>query len=308
MLKQRAVGDLGINNSDVKSECYNWMRMNGKGVARCCRSTHEGERVLPIENFNLLNVSKSRKDGCIDYKLVTVQSYCIKCEREYRRNRIEKCKTKFYSMTPEEIRRNYISTYGIDTKKCSKCKNDVGIDNFLISKNMECGLHNMCKDCSKNYMGAVGDRFIVFSPDFNSSKNVEKKSVEVCCKCGSKSLKIHKDHIFPISKGGTDHIENIQMLCDKCNLSKSDTIHIQQVSDIKKNMICSRYHGIFDLGIDDIKKFEETICKMVSDFIQSKIMMSDIELHNFYVEYNKKNNLRKSPKRSVIKFRKYQER
>lgn len=33
-----------------------------------------------------------------------------------------------------------------------------------------------------------------------------------------------KDHILPKSKGGRDHIDNLQTMCVNCNVSKSDTI------------------------------------------------------------------------------------
>lgn len=48
-----------------------------------------------------------------------------------------------------------------------------------------------------------------------------------CKKCGSSpakdsKVKLHIDHIIPWSKGGETNIENLETLCNKCNLGKSD--------------------------------------------------------------------------------------
>lgn len=50
-----------------------------------------------------------------------------------------------------------------------------------------------------------------------------------CCACGASPAKdplveLHIDHIVPWSKGGTTTIDNLQTLCSKCNLGKSDLI------------------------------------------------------------------------------------
>jgi len=44
-----------------------------------------------------------------------------------------------------------------------------------------------------------------------------------CVRCGSK-LKLHFDHVIPFSQGGADTADNLQLLCQTCNLSKSDRI------------------------------------------------------------------------------------
>lgn len=58
----------------------------------------------------------------------------------------------------------------------------------------------------------------------------KKKEFNYCCAiCGKKEpfedqyfRKLEEDHIVPLSKGGTNYIENIQPACHKCNCLKSD--------------------------------------------------------------------------------------
>ena len=49
-----------------------------------------------------------------------------------------------------------------------------------------------------------------------------------CCACGASpakdpSVELHIDHIIPWSKGGETTLENLQTLCSRCNLGKSDS-------------------------------------------------------------------------------------
>ena len=44
-----------------------------------------------------------------------------------------------------------------------------------------------------------------------------------CVKCGSRE-NLEYDHIIPISKGGSNTARNIELLCENCNRTKSDSI------------------------------------------------------------------------------------
>lgn len=42
-----------------------------------------------------------------------------------------------------------------------------------------------------------------------------------CAICGKVETRPHIDHITPVAHGGTCKLENLQILCEFCNLSKS---------------------------------------------------------------------------------------
>lgn len=55
-------------------------------------------------------------------------------------------------------------------------------------------------------------------------KNLKSKYLNKCVYC-NKEKPLTKDHIIPLSKGGTDYIDNIQPLCRNCNSKKHNHIH-----------------------------------------------------------------------------------
>lgn len=52
---------------------------------------------------------------------------------------------------------------------------------------------------------------------------VYKRDGGRCVYCGS-TENLQLDHIIPFSKGGATSVENLQLLCQKCNLEKSNKI------------------------------------------------------------------------------------
>jgi 5-methylcytosine-specific restriction endonuclease McrA len=59
----------------------------------------------------------------------------------------------------------------------------------------------------------------LFTRDLRKQGYVNENSI--CLFCSSKS-ELQIDHIVPISKGGANSIDNVQILCRPCNRKKSD--------------------------------------------------------------------------------------
>jgi len=84
---------------------------------------------------------------------------------------------------------------------------------------------NKAKKVSKNTTSNVKSRSI----PLNLRMKVLNRDGFRCVYCGRSpathlGCKLHVDHIIPFSKGGENTEENLQTLCEKCNLGKSNTI------------------------------------------------------------------------------------
>jgi 5-methylcytosine-specific restriction endonuclease McrA len=141
-------------------------------------------------------------------------------------------------------------------KECTSCmvEKPATRDHFHAQKNGRFGLTSKCKDCKNRQI----KEWTELNPEKSraqklrwKSKNYEKylslkrddqrrrryhKSLETvdhavwammlsvgCLRCGS-SEDITQDHVVPLSKGGRNHISNIQPLCRPCNSSKSSSV------------------------------------------------------------------------------------
>lgn len=91
--------------------------------------------------------------------------------------------------------------------------------NYANSKNIE--VSNIEKNESTNIKSTGRD------PSLRLRYQVLRRDNFSCCQCGASPAKdssvvLHIDHIIPWSKGGKTELDNLQTLCSKCNLGKSN--------------------------------------------------------------------------------------
>ena len=94
-----------------------------------------------------------------------------------------------------------------------------------------------CKDGVREIYGIPKDKKPVHKAKIQTGRDpsirlrfqVLSRDRFTCRYCGASPMKdpsvtLHIDHIIPWSKGGKTSLDNLQTLCSKCNLGKSDTI------------------------------------------------------------------------------------
>jgi len=229
-----------------------------------------------------------------DFELKTkgyIQGYCRKCSQRRRPIRGKQCREK-----NKEGYEGYKKEYG-PTKVCSMCKKVLEPEKFRIVPQEECGLHNKCNVCCKIYGESVGDRWIRYLPDGNFKY----------IKTGENQ---HDDHIMPLAVGGSNEINNHQLLSRSANLEKSATIPYENVNDIPENQICERWCPILRDSKEkghSIKEFECKVREAIYMEQTERYNMSDEEHIELLKAYNEKNNTRKSEERAHEKFKKFYE-
>ncbi len=84
-------------------------------------------------------------------------------------------------------------------------------------------LWNRLRRISQSAAGKVGVAEVRF---------LMEKQKGRCAICEVRLAKYHIDHIQPLSKGGDNARQNLQLLCPPCNLSKSDRLPIKHMQSI----------------------------------------------------------------------------
>ena len=248
---------------------------------------HEGGKVLPIECFELKGCKYDEATNSISINGDGLQGFCRNCSKRRRRKRLEQSKKENTGGHQQ-----YINKYG-DTKKCSMCKNELNCMNFNLSPSMECGLHNVCKECSKTYGESLGDRWIRYLPDGNFKYKKTGKGQ-------------HDDHIFPLALGGSNEEINHQLLPSKENLEKSCSLLFKNVHEIDEKLLSERWRHILIKCKEEEQSLvvlESRLKKAIDTEIKQRGKLSDIELKKQFEDYNKKWNCRKDVNRAVNKFR-----
>lgn len=122
-----------------------------------------------------------------------------------------------------------------DTERtCYLCRRALPVAAFTRRTNGT--FFSACKDCNKNvFAHRRRARLLAAEGAFTTSEWLAVLAAHpVCPRCGrrwediplptGRSSAVTRDHIVPISKGGSNRIENIQPLCYSCNSAKGDRI------------------------------------------------------------------------------------
>ena len=125
--------------------------------------------------------------------------------------------------------------------KCAQCNNTVWVEKHATRKycSFECGqkAHRNSEKTKANRRRANRNREHIKRTkgigDMIDIVEVMKRHKKRCCNCNTLCVKpegynwpneANIDHILPVSKGGLHIWSNVQLLCRRCNIAKSDNV------------------------------------------------------------------------------------
>lgn len=170
-----------------------------------------------------------------------LNSWCKDCYNQYRidnKERLKELNSIWQKANPEKCNANTAKWQKLNTKKCSEKSR------IWRSKNTE-----RSKEIDKRFKEKNPDRVKLWAKRWRENnkdrclvhwrnRHARKKSAEgkynfediqfllanqkhKCASCLLSVKKVyHVDHIHPLSKGGTNWPDNLQILCPDCNLRK----------------------------------------------------------------------------------------
>ena len=190
-----------------------------------------GKRKPDIENLidNFLNKKNFK---IIKRHKEKIEEWKMECQRKIEKSIIINYRTKQYQkslndniaykfyLTREQTRymqRNYVRTpykvvQTVDSFSCDY--------NFLFNRNEQLKAINY--ECTLKEYNSKNQRKLMTKELRQQIIIRDKYTCQHCGKYMPDEVGIHVDHIVPISKGGKTVPSNLQVLCSKCNGSKSN--------------------------------------------------------------------------------------
>lgn len=100
-------------------------------------------------------------------------------------------------------------------------------------------LRSQCRDCEKPARAAAahkrrGRMVGSFTKDDVRSLLVGQSFRCNHCRGDLRVVGYHVDHVLPVSKGGTNDANNLQLLCPKCNLRKGARVEARRLGLLRE--------------------------------------------------------------------------
>jgi 5-methylcytosine-specific restriction endonuclease McrA len=149
-------------------------------------------------------------------------------DRAYRASHPEQCKARsasYYRENSDRIKANNAAYAKDDRKRTRKYKTKYREANrdTLRAKNREWSAANPIKNVMKQQHRLARLRAAEGSHTAEEWLALLISCGGLCVWCGS-GKNIHRDHVIPIVRGGTDYIDNIVPACRSCNSSKGKNL------------------------------------------------------------------------------------
>ena len=178
-----------------------------------------GTKTIPRKNKKCLRCSRevSRQGLCWKHYEVRFQTPCIGCGRLSTKNR-KRCLDCYNNLT---------SPKG-EPKLCSYCKKERDESQFgaRYDSARRKKLRSRCRDCETNVRTKVKVTDIVERYGYVCYLCEEEIDLSAPRKIGTPGWErgFHREHVVPLSRGGTNTLDNCRPAHGRCNVSKGTSL------------------------------------------------------------------------------------
>lgn len=178
------------------------------------------KQVFPA-TVEFFGVRKDRDSG--------LHSWCRECLREKNRNYAAKHRERCHAVFHEWYQKNIVT---LRAKKRVYAKtNSEKIRRYRVEncEKVAAGIRTWKKahpdkvKAQKHRRRANKNNALVSAIPFDEKAQLKRQKGE-CYYCSCKLTEYHIDHVIPLSRGGSDHPDNMVLACSFCNLSKNNKL------------------------------------------------------------------------------------